>query len=136
MSPQKQSNALSRVETSAHKIEQSSLNAVICLRHIWRGAYSKALPNKSQADSKPTHNPTDLWERIQQAIGSSGAPETARIMGLAKPSVYDWQKGKMPGLDTLIRIARMGNVSLHWLITGEGPRTIDPSQKEESGFDN
>jgi hypothetical protein len=77
-----------------------------------------------------------LWERIQQALGTSGAPETARIMGLAKPSVYDWQKGKMPGLDTLIRIARMGNVSLHWLITGEGPRTIDQSQIEVSSFDN
>lgn len=94
------------------------------------------MPNKSQRQSKATGNPVELWERIQQALGTSGAPETARIMGLAKPSVYDWQKGKMPGLDTLIRIARMGNVSLHWLITGEGPRKIDPNEQEVSGFDN
>lgn len=82
------------------------------------------------------HNTGSVWERIQQALGSSSAPETARIMGLTKPSVYDWQKGKLPGLDTLIKIARLGNVSLHWLITGEGSRTIIEGRPEASAFDH
>lgn len=112
------------------------LNAVICQRHTWRGAYDKALPNKSQKQSKAVHNSEGLWERIQQALGTSGVPETARVMGLTKPSVYDWQKGKMPGLDTLVKIARVANVSLHWLITGEGSRSVFPSQESASVFEH
>jgi repressor LexA len=65
-----------------------------------------------------------LWNRIRQALGLTGAPEIARKLGLSKQSVYLWEKGKMPGLDTLAVIAESSNVSLDWLLTGRGSKLL------------
>ena len=92
------------------------------------------MPYKSQKESKETPTTNSLWKRIQQALGTSGVPETASVVGLTKPSVYDWQKGKPPSLDTLIKIARLGNVSLHWLITGEGEKAVAPGGGDETVY--
>jgi transcriptional regulator with XRE-family HTH domain len=77
--------------------------------------------------SKPDQLTVDyagMWERIREALGAQTAPEVARALDLSRQTVYDWQKGKIPGLDTLVRIADLGNVSLHWLVTGEGPSSV------------
>jgi transcriptional regulator with XRE-family HTH domain len=92
------------------------------------------LPYESQKKSKATATEGDLWGRIQQALGTSGVPETAKVMSLTKPSVYDWQKGKTPSLDTLIKIARLGGVSLHWLITGEGEKAVAPGEGGDAAY--
>lgn len=97
---------------------------------LLNGRHGKAIPARCQAKSKVTPDPKDLWSRIQEALGVQTAPEIARKLGLTKQSVYDWQKGKSPALDTLTAIAKSGNASLHWLITGEGPKTV--SQKNGS----
>jgi transcriptional regulator with XRE-family HTH domain len=62
---------------------------------------------------------TDLWKRICESLDSETAPEIARKLGLSKQSVYEWQKGKMPSLEMLIKISESGNVSLDWLILGK-----------------
>lgn len=64
-----------------------------------------------------------LWERIQEAFGGAGVPQIAQLLGLSKPSVYQWRKGDAPWLDTLVHISELTNTSLHWLLTGEGPRS-------------
>jgi repressor LexA len=47
--------------------------------------------------------------------------------------VYDWKKGKLPSLETLMRIAELGNASLHWLVTGKGPKRLDRATEIEPG---
>lgn len=76
---------------------------------------------------------TTLWERIQEVLHLESVPRIAEKLKLSKPSVYDWQKGKMPALDTLIEIAKLGNASLHWLILGEGPKRLDRAAEIEPG---
>ena len=46
----------------------------------------------------------------------------ARQLGI-RPSTYDrYERDRVPPADLLVRIAEVGNVTLEWLITGEGPR--------------
>ena len=82
------------------------------------------MSDKSQAKRQATSDSPDVWVRIQQSLECRGIPAVARKMELTRQSVHEWQKGKMPGLDTLIKIAALGDVSLHWLITGEGTREV------------
>lgn len=69
-------------------------------------------------------NAAGLWERVQQALGVQTAPEMASLLGVSKQAAYEWQKGKLPGLDMLLRIAAVKGVSVHWLVTGRGHTSI------------
>ena len=77
------------------------------------------MPTKSRSASEST----SLWERIQEAFGVRGPTEIASKLGFTKQAVYKWQNGEIPGLETLTKIAATSGVSLHWLVTGEGPKT-------------
>ncbi len=79
------------------------------------------MPVSSQEKGKELPDPADVWGRIKSILEAETAPEIARKLGLTKQSVYEWPK-KLPGLDSLLAIARSGNASLHWLLTGEGPK--------------
>lgn len=83
----------------------------------------KVLAAHSQQESKLSADPPAIWIRIREALQLKTAPEIARKLGLSKQSVYEWQRS-VPGLDSLIAIAESGNVSLHWLITGQGPKKV------------
>lgn len=73
-----------------------------------------------------------FFDRVKEALGAKNAPEIAEKLGLVKQSVYLWQKGSFPALDTLSLIAESSNTSLHWLLTGEGQKfvkkTLEPSE--------
>ena len=75
--------------------------------------------------------PEGLWNRILEALEAKNASQVARKLGLAKQSVYEWEKGKLPALGTLITIARSGNVSLDWLVLGKGPKKPAAQSKSE-----
>lgn len=87
---------------------------------------SKPIPVSRQEESKLKADHDGLWERIRLSLSVESAPEAARMLGLSKQSVYDWQKGTLPSIETLLRICESGNTSLHWLVTGQGPRQISP----------
>lgn len=74
------------------------------------------------------HNAFGLWDRITQAFaashGFSDVRQIAGLLGLSLQSVYKWQKGMLPSIETTIRISDLTNSSIHWLLTGEGPKTI------------
>lgn len=74
--------------------------------------------------SKVKVDSAGVWERVQQVLGTSNAPDIARMFEITKQSVYEWQRGNLPRLTILIEIAESRGVSLHWLITGKGPREI------------
>lgn len=72
-----------------------------------------------------------LWERIKEALNSENAREIAGSMSVTKQAVYDWQRGATPSLKILLKIASIGKVSLHWLITGEGHRKASFLSEEQ-----
>jgi transcriptional regulator with XRE-family HTH domain len=66
-----------------------------------------------------------LYSRIKEALKTEKPAEIARKLGIERQSVYKWRDGKNPpDLDRIIQIARVTNSSLHWLLTGIGPKTV------------
>jgi transcriptional regulator with XRE-family HTH domain len=74
---------------------------------------------------KVSVNISSLWSRIAEAFEGLSVQDIADRLGLSYHSVYKWQHGKHPGLDTLIRISEVTSCSIHWLLTGTGPKRID-----------
>lgn len=72
-----------------------------------------------------------MWERIKETLAAKNAREVSEITGVTKQSAHDWQRGKTPSLEMLLGIASRGNVSLHWLVTGEGHRKANFLTKEQ-----
>lgn len=72
-----------------------------------------------------------MWERIKETLDTENAREIAGLMSVTKQAVYDWQRGATPSLEILLKIASIGKVSLHWLITGEGHRKASFLSKEQ-----
>jgi hypothetical protein len=65
-----------------------------------------------------------FWDRLQEAFDQANAPAIAKKLNVEKQTVYKWRK-TMPSLETLLAISRSTGRSLHWLITGEGSKTVD-----------
>lgn len=85
--------------------------------------------NKSLLDSQ------GFFSRICEALGehdSYGAQ--ARIadkLGISRTAVGQWKEGQMPGRESLQNVAlvaELSNTSLHWLLTGEGERSLEPKK--------
>ncbi len=56
------------------------------------------------------------------------AKELTRILEINRSSVSEWKSGKIkPSIEVLIRISRIFNVDLDWLLTGEGTMDRDAS---------
>lgn len=86
---------------------------------------SKPLVYHCQVKSKPFLDSAKIFERILIALDAKNAPEAARILGISKQAVYDWQKNT-PSVENLLRVAKSRNSSLHWILTGEGERSATP----------
>lgn len=74
-----------------------------------------------------------FWKRLQEVFEGANAPEIARITDRTKQSVYRWRDGQMPDLDVLVDIAESRRVSLHWLVTGQGPVHLNGAAGLEPG---
>ncbi|MCP9496683.1 MAG: transcriptional repressor LexA [Pyrinomonadaceae bacterium MAG19_C2-C3] len=70
------------------------------------------------------HRYPDLWGRITQAFGTIETAKIAQKLGISYQSVYKWEKGYPPGLETLVQISDLTNVSIHWLVTGRGFKLV------------
>lgn len=73
-----------------------------------------------------------LWDRIKEALDAKNAREVSEITGVTKQSAHDWQRGKTPSLEMMLGIASRGNVSLHWLVTGQGHRKVTLLNRKQS----
>ena len=74
-------------------------------------------------------------DRIQMAMEAvpMNNAELAEALGLSRASVTGWFRkgsGAMPGGEILLDLPRVLNVSGHWLLTGEGPRSLDRTQPQ------
>ena len=56
--------------------------------------------------------------RLQRVIGEQSNRQFADKIGVSETAVRGYLKGKPPKLPTLMKIARVGGVSLDWLCTG------------------
>ncbi len=72
-----------------------------------------------------TLTPLDVAQRIREARLARGwtHDDLARQMGVSWRSVQRWQKGKLPRLGTLMRLADVLEVPRSYLIEDEDPAT-------------
>jgi transcriptional regulator with XRE-family HTH domain len=82
--------------------------------------------------------PDGFFERVCEALGIENVrgakTKIAEIAGISSNAVGLWEKGEMPGrntLEPLARIADQSNASLHWLLTGEGDPHVLPQKSKE-----
>jgi len=69
-----------------------------------------------------------MYERIQKIIDDEkiNPAEFARRIDASSGNVADWLKGRSrPGIDAIIRIHEVFNVSLDWLLKGEEDKTAE-----------
>lgn len=73
-------------------------------------------------------NKVGLWDRIVKSFADShqisDVTQISEILGLSYQSVHKWKSGLLPSIDTLLRISDLTNSSIHWLLTGEGPKNF------------
>ena len=85
--------------------------------------------------SEPVPTICSRLEQLRtELFGDRGKSRMARQLGI-RPSTYDrYERDRVPPADLLVKIANVGNVTLRWLITGEGPRhpaqQLDPEGED------
>lgn len=71
---------------------------------------------------------TELYKRLLEAFGTDNSAEIARQLNLKRQAIYRWRDGKNdPSISALLLISKKTGASLHWLLTGQGPRLITQS---------
>lgn len=71
----------------------------------------------------------ELAERIRIAFDGANNADIARRLDTSDPVIKAWMDGdRLPGFELLIRITRRTGVNLHWLMTGSGPRRVEPDR--------
>ncbi|MGH9943326.1 MAG: hypothetical protein ACRD9R_13335 [Pyrinomonadaceae bacterium] len=76
-------------------------------------------------------DPKGFFGRVCVALGvqpGRGAKaKIAKKLGFSKSSAGLWEKGEMPGINSLqhvVKVSELSNTSLHWLLTNDGPKDI------------
>lgn len=76
----------------------------------------------------------DFPDRLREACNSAEPAEIARKIGKPYQTVKNYLKGRLPEAEVLIDISNSTNVSIHWLLTGEGPKMRDSGSPMEDGL--
>ena len=71
--------------------------------------------------NKPTDRPTDFADRLRTLTREFGSRYAlAKATGIPASTLQGYEAGAKPGMDALLTLARVGNVDVRWLMTGEG----------------
>lgn len=86
------------------------------------------LRHSSRVGRPPESAGSEFWQRLVQAWGDADLPTSqngiAKAMGMrGNGTTGRWFRGDaLPTLAQLVRLAKRGNVTVDWLLTGEPPR--------------
>jgi repressor LexA len=72
-------------------------------------------------------------DRLKKAFTGLSNRQIAEELGVSKSAVTNYMQGRIPPPEMLDSIARLTKCSLHWLITGEGPESVNGLRKIEQG---
>lgn len=74
--------------------------------------------------------------RLKEACASTKTAEIARKLEIPYQTVKNYLSGRLPAAEVLIAISSSTNVSIHWLLTGEGPKILGPFIDSEVESEN
>ena len=70
-------------------------------------------------------------ERLESTVGKNTAA-LARRIGEEASRIYPYVSGRsFPPIDILVKMAAAMGTNLHWLLTGEGARTVQTNEENE-----
>lgn len=70
--------------------------------------------------------------RLRELIGDGSVNGFAKAVGLPTATIRQYLEGSIPGAEKAAQIAERCNVSLVWLITGDGPKARPKTVDEKS----
>jgi cellulose biosynthesis protein BcsQ len=73
-------------------------------------------------------------KRFKEAFGNRQNYEIAELLGLSDSAITTYVAGRVPAADKLIKISKITNCNLHWLLTGEGEKEFKEYKKPTSLF--
>lgn len=76
---------------------------------------------KSSQIVKKNYSPA-FGLRLREAFDGLAQAEIARRLGITDAGVKNYFEGRIPSGITLLEICDLTGVSIHWLLTGEGPK--------------
>lgn len=62
--------------------------------------------------------------RLREAFEGVSNAEIARRLKRSEPAIKNYIDGRIPTADGLVSIAHLTGCSVHWLLTGEGPKYV------------
>lgn len=68
----------------------------------------------------------DIASRIRECRTGSGLTQraVAEAVGVRTGTANAWEGTTVPDLSSVIKLADLFGVSLHWLVTGQGPKRL------------
>ena len=75
----------------------------------------------------------EFSRRLSQAFDFARMSDIARRIGVPHATVRNYFHGRMPAPEVLIKIAGETNVSLNWLLTGNGDVYVGPGPQWDLG---
>jgi hypothetical protein len=64
----------------------------------------------------------EFVKRLIEACETDEPAEIKRKVGLSYQGAKNYLSGRLPRAEELLKISNSTNVSIHWLLTGEGPK--------------
>ena len=96
---------------------------------------STRLENLNQEKNTQLENKNKIpgfGERLREAFSGAKNTEIADIIGVRKSAITNYINDRVPEPEQLLKIAKYTSCSLHWLLTGEGPKFLSEELNQQS----
>ena len=82
-------------------------------------------------------NPEEISRRIDWIRKQNGLSQEqlARLLRVSQPAVSHYLKRRIPPADILLEIARLGNTTIEWILTGEKSYFYTRVKEEDASYD-
>ena len=67
-------------------------------------------------------NKIQIFDRVAEALDKSKVVDIANLLGLTPGAVSQWKVKGNISLESLFSVSLLSDVSIHWLVTGEGAK--------------
>lgn len=73
-------------------------------------------------------------ERLIEVCGTSKPAEMSRLLDVSYQAAKNYLQGRLPDSNVLLTISERTTYSIHWLVTGEGKKFVEISEKKGRGI--
>ena len=76
---------------------------------------------------------SEVTRRIESIRRQKGwtQEELARLLGISQPAISKYLRDRIPPATVLLRLARLGNTTVEWLLSGKKSYLYEPSRVRE-----